>query len=320
LSEKPYLHERDDFVELILIVSEELGRPQALVEKDYWVTHTLWSLHQKGFTVLFKGGTSLSKGYGVIERFSEDLDIKLESEDLPSVDWKRETKLHRRARAKFFDTLKDQLSVPGAEVSELDELRDSKSRNATFAVNYPGNFTERLPETMRPFVQIEVGSARVDPGAMRLISSWIHDFVWKNNPDLAKEHADNRPEIHCVYPRVTLLEKIEAIARAFDKVNKAATTFVRHYEDALRIILSESLDPSELSKLLAEMKETGDITDWPLPSNEAFQPSDSARWREIEKAWQAIGSMFWGERYHLDRCTESIRRLLVAMEDQENND
>ena len=56
------------------------------------MTHTLWSLQHQGFTVLFKGGTSLSKRYGVIERFSEDLDIKLESEDLPSVDLKRETK------------------------------------------------------------------------------------------------------------------------------------------------------------------------------------------------------------------------------------
>jgi predicted nucleotidyltransferase component of viral defense system len=111
LSDKPFLHERDDFAELILIVSDRLERPQALVEKDYWVTHTLWSLLKQGFTVFFKGGTSLSKGYDVIERFSEDLDIKLESEELPSVDWKRETKTHRRNRARYFDTLKEQLSV-----------------------------------------------------------------------------------------------------------------------------------------------------------------------------------------------------------------
>lgn len=320
MSEKPFLHERDDFAELILIVSEKLGRPQALVEKDYWVTHTLWSLQLQGFTVLFKGGTSLSKGYGVIERFSEDLDIKLESEDLPNVDWKRESKTHRKARAKFFAVLNDQLSVPGAAVSEIDELRDSKARSATFAVTYPGSFTERLPETMQPFVQIEVGSARVNPGALRLISSWIHDFVWENNPELAEAHTDNRPEIHCVYPKVTLLEKVEAIARAFDKKNRTATSFVRHYEDAFRIILSEKLGPTELSKLLAEMKDAGDITNWPLSSHEAFQPNDSERWQEMEKAWQSIGSMFWGERHTLDRCAESIKTVLVAVEDLENND
>ena len=169
---------------------------------------------------------------------------------------------------------------------------------------------------MRPFVQIEIGSARVNPGAMRRISSWVHEFVWGNNPELAGEHVDNRPEIHCVYPRVTLLEKIEAIARAFDRKNKAATAFARHYEDAYRIILSEDLKPSELSKLLAEMKETGDITNWPLSSHNAFQPDDSERWQELEKSWEAIGSMFWGERLALEKCSDAIVKLLVALEEQ----
>ena len=169
---------------------------------------------------------------------------------------------------------------------------------------------------MRPFVQIEIGSARVNPGAMRRISSWVHEFVWGNNPELAGEHVDNRPEIHCVYPRVTLLEKIEAIARAFDRKNKAATAFARHYEDAYRIILSEDLKPSELSKLLAEMKETGDITNWPPSSHEAFQPDDSERWQELEKSWEAIGSMFWGERHALEKCSDAIVKLLVALEEQ----
>ena len=114
---------------------------------------------------------------------------------------------------------------------------------------------------------------------------------------------------------MTLLEKIEAIARAFDRKSRAVTAFARHYEDAYRIILSEDLEPSELSKLLAEMKETGYITNWPLSSHNAFQPDNSERWQEVEKSWQAIGSMFWGERNALDRCSDAIRKLLVALEE-----
>jgi len=41
-----------------------------MVEKDYWVTHTLWAIHEQGFEVWFKGGTSLWKGFGLIDRFS----------------------------------------------------------------------------------------------------------------------------------------------------------------------------------------------------------------------------------------------------------
>jgi predicted nucleotidyltransferase component of viral defense system len=43
------------------------------VEKDYWIMHGLYGLQQMGMSFELKGGTSLSKGYGIIERFSEDI-------------------------------------------------------------------------------------------------------------------------------------------------------------------------------------------------------------------------------------------------------
>jgi predicted nucleotidyltransferase component of viral defense system len=73
-----FVHEDPEFGELLRIVAVRRGLATGLVEKDYWVTHTLWALHQLGLEVWLKGGTSLSKGFGLIERFSEDLDLKLE--------------------------------------------------------------------------------------------------------------------------------------------------------------------------------------------------------------------------------------------------
>ncbi|MDT8369724.1 MAG: hypothetical protein RQ745_10990 [Longimicrobiales bacterium] len=56
-----YLHERDDFIDLLAGVAGARSVGQALVEKDYWVTHVLWALQARcGFRVAFKGGTSLS--------------------------------------------------------------------------------------------------------------------------------------------------------------------------------------------------------------------------------------------------------------------
>lgn len=69
-----FIHDDRDFRQLLNLVTEERRIAPALVEKDYWVTHCMWALHQTGLEVWFKGGTSLSKGYGIIERFSEDLD------------------------------------------------------------------------------------------------------------------------------------------------------------------------------------------------------------------------------------------------------
>jgi predicted nucleotidyltransferase component of viral defense system len=50
---------------------------RTLVEKDYWIMHCLWGLKSQGSTFELKGGTSLSKGFGIIKRFSEDIDIRL---------------------------------------------------------------------------------------------------------------------------------------------------------------------------------------------------------------------------------------------------
>ena len=68
-----FIHEDKEFRALVNIVSRQTGIAAALVEKDYWVTHMLWGLHQTGLAIWFKGGTSLSKGFGLIHRFSEDI-------------------------------------------------------------------------------------------------------------------------------------------------------------------------------------------------------------------------------------------------------
>jgi hypothetical protein len=73
-----FLHEDPEFGDLLRIVAAARRLAPGLVEKDYWVTHTLWSLQRMGLEIWFKGGTSLSKGFGLIERFSEDLDLQIE--------------------------------------------------------------------------------------------------------------------------------------------------------------------------------------------------------------------------------------------------
>src|SRR5215831_19681709 len=73
-----YLHNHPQFSDLIRIVAEERGIDPALVEKDYWIMHCLYGLQQLGLTFELKGGTSLSKGFQIINRFSEDIDIRIE--------------------------------------------------------------------------------------------------------------------------------------------------------------------------------------------------------------------------------------------------
>jgi nucleotidyltransferase AbiEii toxin of type IV toxin-antitoxin system len=67
----------DDRRDALGVAADRTGRPAHLLEKDVWVVWTLAALYGSplGEYLVFKGGTSLSKGYGVIRRFSEDVDL-----------------------------------------------------------------------------------------------------------------------------------------------------------------------------------------------------------------------------------------------------
>jgi predicted nucleotidyltransferase component of viral defense system len=65
---RDYLHNHPEFADLIRIVAEDKSISPALVEKDYWIMHCLYGLQLLGLTFQLKGGTSLSKGYQVIDR------------------------------------------------------------------------------------------------------------------------------------------------------------------------------------------------------------------------------------------------------------
>jgi len=72
-----YLHNHKDFPDLLRIIEEETGILAGLIEKDYWIMNVLHGLKKQGFDFELKGGTSLSKGYKIIDRFSEDIDIHI---------------------------------------------------------------------------------------------------------------------------------------------------------------------------------------------------------------------------------------------------
>ena len=67
---KIFLHRHGDFSTLLRILGDELQILPALIEKDYWLMHVLYGLKSQEFAFELKGGTSLSKGYKIIERFS----------------------------------------------------------------------------------------------------------------------------------------------------------------------------------------------------------------------------------------------------------
>lgn len=312
--EPDFIHRDAEFGELLRIVASDVGVQEALVEKDYYVTHAMWALEAAGFRVYLKGGTSLSKGYGLIQRFSEDLDLKLEHTDLPPVrSWKTQSTSAIADREKHFEALHRLMVLPDMTIERYE--RDQAWRWATFDARYAPTTDDVLPDIMRPFVQLEVGHARVQPFERKSSSSWVHEFlaIQSRSPDF----RDNRPgEVLFVSPTVTLLEKLEAIGRRYSAEDFDPAGFIRHYEDVRRILESGTY-ADDAAGLAREMLEAGDIRQVPLESDSAFNPgSNEARGKLLKSASENIGAMFWGERASLENCCDSIRSFLVDLHDQ----
>lgn len=233
-----FIHDDPEFGDLLRIVAGQTRIAPGLVEKDYWVTHTLWALHDTGFDVWFKGGTSLSKGFCLIERFSEDLDLKIlpgTVSSLPPVsNWKSTGTNATAERRDYFAALPGLMRVPGAEVT-LGEVADNSWRAADLRVSYPGRHLADLGSLMKPFVLLELGSARTTPAVRCDMTSFVHDYL-----AAAKQLGSfdvNRPKaVRCVHPLVTLVEKLDALHRRVPREDAVPATFVRHFEDAARVV------------------------------------------------------------------------------------
>lgn len=312
-----FIHDNpDEFADLLTIVASNKGIAEALVEKDYWVTHCLWAIHQTGLELWFKGGTSLSKGFGLIERFSEDLDLMIEHgtvEHLPSVlNWTSTNKGPVAKRRAFYDALASAFVIPSVDVT-LDTTRyDKHARAADYIARYPGRLVEALPSVMSPFVRFEVGRARVVPFVEVPLSSFVHDYL--EGKHMMDEYLDNRPTaVRCVHPLVTLLEKLDAMSRRYGRDEMEPDSFVRHYEDAAQIVRSVDRLPVTAMSTMAlaqDMLEQKDIAALPEPNDPSLVLRDASKRAEIERAYEKISPMFWGARIPLDEACAIVRAWL----------
>lgn len=315
-----FVHEDPQFVQLLRIVARETGIAEALIEKDYWVTHTLWALHETGLDIWFKGGTSLSKGFGLIQRFSEDLDLMIHpgtETSLPAVrSWTSTNKGPVAQRQAFYDALADALVIPSVRIERDRSRIDKRARGADYLGHYPGVRLDQIAPAMSPFVRLEVGHARVVPHVEKMLSSFVHDYLDAHG--MLGDYEDNRPRaVRCVHPLVTLFEKLDAMARRYVRDVIEADTFVRHYEDAAQIVRSANELPvieMAVAELAQDMVAKKDMRALPSPDEPALRLDDPDKRAAIERAYTKIAPMFWGHRIPLDEACSVIRSWLGRQE------
>lgn len=252
------LHERADFRDLVDVVGRKLAIDPALVEKDYWIMHALWGLQQLGLSFELKGGTSLSKGHGLIHRFSEDIDVRIHP-DGPLPTGRNQNKAPQvEARRAFYDALPARLTIPGFDAIERDQaFDDERMRSAGIRLIY--RELNPLPEGVKAGVLLEAGFDQVAPNRPCQISSWAYDRAVASGLD---DLVDNRAlHVPCYEPGYTLVEKLQTISTKYRRQQAAGTmpqNFLRHYYDVFCLlgdpevqafIGSESLSRAQASAL-----------------------------------------------------------------------
>jgi hypothetical protein len=303
-----YLHNHPEFPELIRIVARDKGIDPALVEKDYWIMHCLYGLQKLRMKFELKGGTSLSKGFQIINRFSEDIDIRIEPPPGRDVKTGRNhTKpAHVKSRKEFYDWLAKTIRIDGIEKVERDTAFDTKDFFSNGIRLFYKSSTKSI-EGLKPGVLLEVGFDDVSPNTAKDISSWLYDYAADKVPII-----DNRAKgVACYDPRYTFVEKLQTISTKYRRQQEEKefpVNFMRHYYDVYSLLqrpdVQAFIGTDAYKAHKAKRFRRGDNPD--ITKNEAFILSDPETRKAYEKAFAETSALYYGDKPTLVQILEKI--------------
>jgi hypothetical protein len=290
-----FFHGRSDAKELFETLAAQKGLPPVVIEKDYWVMHCLWGLQQLGLHFEMKGGTSLSKGWRVIERFSEDIDIRFEPP--AGLNVKGDKPAQAAARLEFYDALAARIKIPGVAVERSRIYDDEKAQNGGISLKYNSFFTPDPGLGLKSEVLLEAGFARTAPNEPRDFSSWALDKALAAGLEIADNRANG---IKCFNPEYTFVDKLQTVCRRFrqwrdrnDPQKDRPRQFARHYYDLYMLLavdrVKEFIGAAEYEKYKCEKLKGLDAKEF--ASRSAFVLSDDDAYKIFEKDFKALDGL-----------------------------
>lgn len=291
-----FLHERRDFDQLLAVVADERGLDPMLVEKDYWIMHCLWGLQAQGYQFELKGGTSLSKGFGVIHRFSEDIDLRIEPPDGMDVKTGRnqDKPAHVESRRAYYDALAARIRIPGIDSVERDtQFDDDKMRSAGIRLIYTPRAVALAG--VKDGVLLELGFDDTTPNRPVTISSWALDAVLARGVEV----TDNRAvDVFCYAPTYTFVEKLQTISTKYRRLNEAQAfpaNFLRHYYDVYCLLGLEEVQAFVRMPAYTERKaqrfRTGD--EQVIARNPAFVLADIEQRKRFALEYRKTAALYY---------------------------
>lgn len=298
MQSKIFLHDHPEFPDLIRIVASDQKIDPYLAEKDYWIMHCLYGLKQAGYDFQLKGGTSLSKGFGIIHRFSEDIDIHITPPESLKI---RTSKNHdkekdRQSRKDYYDYLAKNIKIPGIARVERDIKFDSPPKYFSGGIRLYYEAAFPSDGNAKEGVLLEAGFDDITPNHPIDISSWALDFALNKKVDV----IDNKTlQIPCYDPGYTLVEKLQTIATKFRNQKEGQefpTNFMRHYYDVFCLLQKEEVQKfigtDDYKKHKKRRFPKADQTP-PLCGNEAFLLKDQERRALYKKEYERRPGLYY---------------------------
>lgn len=317
---------RADLRALILNTSEKMGVNEVIVEKDYWVCFVLNYLFSEcrwkdSFT--FKGGTSLSKCFGLINRFSEDVDLILDWRIIGcslNEPWQQRSKtkqdqFNKESNHKTETFLKDTL-IPQMKADLTLSLGDGfditidANDPQTVLFEYPNAFN---PSYLTQAVRLEIGT----------LAAWSPSKVVGIRPDIQKYYPalfeGDLIEVRTVLPERTFWEKATILHHEAHRPKELAMPgrYARHYYDLYSIGNSSCKDKAlkdlDLLKKVVEFKQKFYPRNW-ARYDEATAATirlvpDQYRFQEIRLDYANMSEMFVDDYPGFEQVMSGISAL-----------
>jgi hypothetical protein len=329
----------DDQRGLFITAANRVGTTVQNIEKDFWVCWTLDALFHRlkvgGPRLLFKGGTSLSKGYGLISRFSEDIDITVFRSDIgEEADFEQLEALSKKKRAKRLEAIKtacqtyigDKLRVEldalgketmmaaGKDPAFLNVvLDDADEDRQSLLIHYPSAVEKS--EYVTPSVKIESGAkSALDPNEERTVVPYL-------GPDFTGGDALAVTKVTTIDPERTFLDKI-LILHGMTFYFEAKSTLrgngrmSRHYYDVHRLMGAPVGEAACIDNALIEdclrharMFFYRGNTGLDIAKRGLFRLSPTAPMLDpLRRDYEAMAGMIFGEVPSLETVLESVAR------------
>ncbi len=304
--------------------SERSGLPSSAVEKDWWVTLSLNIIFSLPYAnqIVFKGGTSLSKAWNLIERFSEDIDLVIDRKHLGFEGELSKTQVKKLRKAsysfigtEFYNDINNELIKLGVSDYELvvQETKNTDTDPLIIELRYK-SLTEES-DYLKPRVLIEVGArSLMEPVDEKAIISMISS-EFSQLPFAEKEIT-----IPVVSPKRTFLEKVFLLHEEFQKETKfiRVERMSRHLYDLEKLMDTphgiDALKDADLYNIIVEHRRNFnairgiDYANHTSKSINIVPPEETIKhWEKDYKTMQE--SMFYGSTISFGKLIERITEL-----------